>query len=115
MDSASKDLVDEQVYSWLETHKKSGLSYAVLRLLKHKPMWSKDLTEQLTAVTGWQISERALYRLLRRMQKQGLVSHITEAAPRTGADRKVYRLTTEGELFSESIKDELNYLAKLDS
>jgi PadR family transcriptional regulator PadR len=113
MDDALKELVEEQAYSWLEVHKKSALMYVVLRGLSLRAMWSKQLTDWVVAQTGWSISERGLYRVLQRMERQGVIEFTATGAERTGADRKVYRTTEAGELLLQYLNRELAYLAKL--
>jgi DNA-binding PadR family transcriptional regulator len=70
MDEASQELVDEQVYNWVEMHKKSALSFLVLLCLEKNTLWSKDIEEFIRRRTGWNITERGLYRVLHRLQKQ---------------------------------------------
>lgn len=110
MTDQAQELVDEQAYSWLEMHKKSALSYLILKALACQPMWSKDLEQWITAKTGWTVTEKGLYRVLRRLQKQGSIVHTAATAPRTGAERKVYRLTPEGEALLAAIQAELSYI-----
>ena len=110
MNDESQELIDEQAYSWLEMHKKSALSYLVLNALEEKEMWSKDLESWILQKTGWTITEKGLYRVLRRMHKQGNVAFKSEAAARTGAERKVYRMTPEGKVLLRTIHKELTYL-----
>lgn len=109
----NQDLVEEQAYSWTEMHKKSALSYIILTALTKQPMWSKELEHFVVETTGWSISERALYRVLNRMQKQGSIDFSAEAAERTGAERKVYSLSPEGKVLYSALRNELSYLAKL--
>lgn len=111
--SVNQELVDEQAYSWTEMHKKSALSYLILAALKKQPMWSKELEEYIVSITGWSISERALYRVLNRMHKQGSIEFTTESAERTGADRKVYDISAEGKALLAAMHNELTYLAKV--
>lgn len=109
----NQELVDEQAYSWTEIHKKSALSYLILAALQKQPMWSKELEKYITTTTGWSISERALYRVLNRMYKQGSIGFTAESAERTGADRKVYVISPEGKALFAAMQDELAYLAKV--
>lgn len=113
MGTASQELVDEQVYSWTEMHKKSAVSFLILSALKTKDMWSRDLEEWIRQKAGWDLSERSLYRILRRMEKQGSIHFKSESAARTGAERKVYTMTTEGKALLEAMRNELSYLVKL--
>ncbi|MCA9329265.1 PadR family transcriptional regulator [Candidatus Saccharibacteria bacterium] len=113
MSAVNQELVDEQAYSWTEMHKKSALSYLILAALQKQPMWSKELEKHIVTVTGWSISERALYRVLSRMHKQGSIEFTAESAERTGADRKVYAISPEGKALLAAMQDELLYLAKV--
>jgi DNA-binding PadR family transcriptional regulator len=113
MDDESQELVDEQAYSWLEMHKKSALSFLVLCALERQEMWSLDLARWITDKTGWTITEKGIYRVLRRMQKQGSIRFTTKPAARTGAERKVYRITPEGSALLSAIRQELSYIDKV--
>ena len=110
MNSSSQELVDELAYSWLEMHKKSALSYLVLDALSDNALWVKDLEKWIGEKSGWTVHERALYRLLQRLEKQGVIAFKTQAVKRTGAERKVYEITGEGETLLRMIKNELRYL-----
>ncbi len=112
MTTVNQELVDEQVFSWTEMHKKSALSFVILKALSEKPMWSKEIEKYIASLTNWNISERALYRVLNRMQKQGSIEYTSEAAERTGAERKIYAITPEGKAFLNAIQLELGYLTK---
>jgi DNA-binding PadR family transcriptional regulator len=113
MDNSSQELVDELAFSWLEMHKKSALTYLVLVALSSRALWAKGLEAWIAEKSGWSIHERALYRILQRLEKQGVIIYKAEAAERTGADRKVYTITAEGEELLASIKNELQYLKHL--
>lgn len=108
----NQDLVDEQVYSWTEMHKKSAVSFLVLAALATKNMWSKDIGDWIRQTSGWEMSERSLYRVLRRMEKQGSIEFTSEPVARTGAERKVFAITPDGEAILKSIRSELTYLIK---
>lgn len=110
MESSSQELVEELTYSWLEMHKKSALTYLVLRACANNSLWSKELEGWINEKTGWSIHDRALYRMLRRLEHQGLISHRRESALRTGADRKVYSITREGSAILKIMDKELRYL-----
>lgn len=107
------ELVDELVHSWLEVHKKSALSYLILRLLKAEKLWSKDIEMRLRELTGWKLTEKSLYRTLRRMKQQGTIEFESVEAERTGATRKVYSLTPEGEEVLKQMKQHLSYVGKV--
>ena len=111
--SVNQDLVDEQAYAWTEMHKKSALSFLILAGLSEKAMWSKEVEHYITTTSQWNISERALYRVLNRMERQGSIAFSKESAERTGADRKVYSITEDGSALLASLKDELGYLKQI--
>jgi DNA-binding PadR family transcriptional regulator len=73
-------------------------------------MWSRELEKYITNTTGWSISERALYRVLNRMHKQGSIEFTPESAERTGAERKVYAVSSEGKALFTAMQNELRYL-----
>ncbi|MDQ5886371.1 MAG: hypothetical protein QG623_423 [Patescibacteria group bacterium] len=110
MDDVRKELIDEQVYSWLEVHKKSALSYIILLALNDADKWSQQLTEWIYDKTSWTVTEKGLYRILRRMQQTGLVGFKEVSAKRTGAKRKQYHITPEGKVLLSKIKEQLQYL-----
>ena len=113
MDEASQELVDEQVYNWVEMHKKSALSFLVLLCLEKNTLWSKEIEECIHHRTGWNITERGLYRVLHRLQKQGSIEFMATPAVRTGAERKMYTITAEGSALLESMKQSLRYICEL--
>ncbi|MDO5645477.1 MAG: helix-turn-helix transcriptional regulator [Dermabacter sp.] len=96
--------VAHRIDSWVETYKKAMLTPVVLRLVAmHQPVMVATLTEHLTAVTGWQVTERGLYRTVKRLQDIGYLTSENVAAPRTGAKRKELALTSLGEKFLSGI------------
>ena len=107
------EYVQEQLYSWLEMHKKSALTQLVLQSLESKARWSGEIAEWLAALTEWDISEKSLYRTLRRMVKNELITFTLTEAERTGASRKTYELTSDGKLLLSGMKQELSYLRNL--
>ena len=56
----------------------------------------EDRIEGTIPATGWRLTERGLYRTLRRLTSLGLLRVEEVAAPRTGAKRKDYSPTTLG-------------------
>ena len=104
----SAEWVAERIDSWVETYKKAMLTPIVLALVaRSQPTVISDLTEDITALTGWQITERGLYRTVRRLQDSGLLSSTSGDAPRTGAKRKVISLTALGEQLLDGVQQNL--------
>lgn len=96
----SEEWVAGRVESWVETYKKAMLAPVILRLVAiHQPVAVASLTAHLTAVTGWQITQRGLYRTVKRLQDSGLLVGENIDAPRTGAKRKELSLSPLGARF----------------
>ncbi|WP_166980398.1 helix-turn-helix transcriptional regulator [Paramicrobacterium fandaimingii] len=55
-----------------------------------------ELSGHIAEATGWRLTERGLYRTVKRLQDSGLLSSEELDAPRTGAKRKVLVLTALG-------------------
>lgn len=106
-----QELAEEIVARWTESHKKSMLTFIALIGLTHQSMWSKQLETWLHEVTGWEVTERGLHRLLQRMNNLNLIDHRTQASAKSGADRKVYSATEFGRSVASMITTSgLSYL-----
>lgn len=108
MSSGHPDELEEwmngRVESWVEMYKKAMLTPMILRLVAaHQPVTIAALTDHLTAATGWQITERGLYRTVKRLQDSGFLSGQNTDAPRTGAKRKELTLSSLGAQFQAGI------------
>lgn len=101
MNTAHPSEIDEwlegRTSAWVETYKKAMLTPVILRLVqKNQPVTVATLTQELSSTTDWQITERGLYRTVKRLQDSGLITGIDVEAPRTGARRKELSLSTLG-------------------
>jgi poly-beta-hydroxybutyrate-responsive repressor len=68
---------------------------AVLLLLREQPVHGYELLEQLPELTGERVDMGNLYRFLRLLEAEGIVSsHWDDDAP--GPGKRVYELTGEG-------------------
>lgn len=106
--SESEEWVASRIDSWVQTYKKSMLTPVVLRLVAaHQPATIAEIAERVTATTGWQITERGLYRTLKRLQDSGMLISEDVDAPRTGAKRKELTLTSLGSHFLRGINANL--------
>lgn len=81
---------------------------AVLLLLREQPVHGYELLEQLPEVTGERVDMGNLYRFLRVLEADGIVSsRWDDAAP--GPSKRVYELTDEGsallEQWAEALRD----------
>lgn len=101
----SDEWLEELVTQWTEVHKKSMTTLVLLRIIERSaPANADTIRPDFAAATGWELSERAVYRTLRRLAANGLLSTHEESAPKTGAKRKNYALTDLG----------LNYLRAIE-
>ena len=103
-----QEWIDHRVDTWVETYKKSMLTPVTLSLVAtHQPAEISTIAEAVTAATGWQITERGLYRTIKRLQDSGFLESSAVGAPRTGAKRKLLSLTSLGASYLSGIKDNL--------
>ena len=103
-----REWLDHRVESWVETYKKSMLSPVTLSLVaEHQPAEISTIAEAVTSATGWQITERGLYRTIKRLQDSGFLQSTAVDAPRTGAKRKLLSLTALGASYLSGIKNNL--------
>ncbi|MGO0605437.1 PadR family transcriptional regulator [Brevibacterium linens] len=103
-----REWLDHRVESWVETYKKSMLTPITLSLVaKHQPAEISTVAEAVTAATGWQITERGLYRTIKRLQDSGVLVSTAVDAPRTGAKRKLLSITALGAGYLTGIRGHL--------
>lgn len=105
MKDESEEWLDELVRNWTEVYKKSLTTLELLRAVAElAPAPANVIGERITQTTGWRLTERGLYRTLRRLTSLGLLRLEEVAAPRTGAKRKDYSLTTLGTAYLARIE-----------
>lgn len=93
----NEEWVASRIESWVETYKKAMLAPILLRLTAiHQPVTVNALTAHLAATTGWHVTERGLYRTVKRLQDSGLLVSRAVDVLRTGAKRKELSLTPLG-------------------
>lgn len=96
---------DELAASWVEVYKKAATTLALLRLVRqHSPISAHDLAPLYTEVTGWSLSERGLYRTLRRLAQTGALETSKVDVPLTGAKRQDFQLSAVGHAYLERIE-----------
>lgn len=97
--------LDELVTSWVEVYKKSVTTLVLLRIIDDVgPVAASRIGSELTERTGWSLTDRGLYRTLKRLVGMELLAVDSVAVPRTGLRRKDFDLTDLGR----------NYLARLE-
>lgn len=106
MKNETEEWLDELVHSWIEVYKKSITTLELLRAVAElAPASANNIGERFTQATGWSLTERGLYRTLRRLTSFGLL-HVEEVAvARTGAKRKDYSLTSIGSAYLRRIEE----------
>lgn len=102
--SENEEWVSARVDAWVETYKKSMLGPVILGVVAGQPQASvAEVADCIKQATGWQVTDRGLYRTLKRLEDSGLLASTDVDAPRTGAKRKALRLTTLGEQFLKGV------------
>lgn len=103
-----QEWVESRIESWVETYKKSMLTPVILSAVAaRRPATVAGIAADVASRTGWTVTERSLYRSLKRLQDSGFL-HSTEVdAARTGAKRKELTLTREGSQFLAGINASL--------
>lgn len=95
--SADQEWLATRVDTWVETYKKSMLTPVILhQVLVRQPVGVGELADAVEAATGWPLTERGLYRTVRRLQDEDLLASTDVDVPRTGVRRKMLSLTTLG-------------------
>ena len=103
---AEREWLEEMVVSWTEVYKKSATTLVLLKIIKgHGPASIGKIQELFTAQTGWDITERGLYRTLKRLEDAGLLAVEGKKVPRTGAKRKDFSLTAAGDYYLQRITE----------
>lgn len=115
MGNINSEYVEELNDSWLNMFKKSTLIYLVLDSISKKDNWSEEILNRIARVTKWDISPKSIYRTLNRLEKQGLITHELAEGHKTGAKKKLFVLTPEGEAVLGFIKNEIAKLQSLEA
>ena len=99
--------LDELVHSWTEVYKKSMTTLVLLRVIRTEGRASaEEIRPAFTQASGWELTERGLYRTLRRLTSTGLLAVSEVSVPRTGAKRKDFELTKLGVRYLERIENQ---------
>ncbi len=106
--SESEEWLDELLTRWTEVYKKSMTTLVILRLVDEEaPIDVATLVPAFGESTGWTVTERGLYRTMKRLASSGLLHTDEVKVARTGAKRKDYSLTPAGRAYLERIEAEL--------
>jgi DNA-binding PadR family transcriptional regulator len=104
--SETEEWLDELVRSWTEVYKKSVTTLVLMRSVAElAPASASVVGARFTRETGWQLTEQALYRSLRRLTASRLLRVEEVPVARTGARRKDYSPTNLGRAYLARIED----------
>lgn len=106
-------LVNHVRTTWAHSHAKSTLAMLAVMLLQQRPRWAGELRDELCDISGgvFDVDMQTLHRMLRRLDRLGLVhcAEFTSTGP--GAARKVYEATEVGvAVLKAHLKHTLAYL-----
>lgn len=103
-----QEWVEARIESWVDTYKKSMLTPVILSAVAaRQPATVAGIAADVASRTGWTITERSLYRTLKRLQDAGFLHGADVEAARTGAKRKNLSLTSVGSQFLRGISASL--------
>jgi DNA-binding PadR family transcriptional regulator len=110
----TEEWLEELVERWAEVYKKSMTTLVLLQIIRERaPVDAAAIAPAFTSATGWSLTERGLYRSLRRLSTSGLLAVTEVPAARTGATRKEYQLTPVGAHYLERIEGAtINHIPK---
>lgn len=98
----------ELARSWVEVYKKSATTLALLRIVcADGPISAAAIAPRFAETTGWTLTDRGLYRTLRRLADSGVLSLEKVDVARTGAKRQDFALTPVGRAYLDRIEREL--------
>ncbi|WP_193105076.1 PadR family transcriptional regulator [Brachybacterium sp. FME24] len=99
---------EELARSWVEVYKKSATTLALLRIIRtHGPASAAEIAPLFADATGWTLTERGLYRTLRRLTDSNVLEVEKVDVARTGAKRQDFALTSVGIAYLARIEREL--------
>lgn len=99
---------EELARSWVEVYKKSATTLALLRIIRETgPIAAAGIAPRFVEATGWTLTDRGLYRTLRRLAESGVLDSEKVEVARTGAKRQDFSLTAVGRAYLERIEGEL--------
>ena len=82
--------------NWTNQLRKGVLELCILNDIRNRKMYGYEIIRRLRKIEGLIISEGAIYPILSRLKRQGLVeTSIQESSE--GPPRKYYKLTKQGE------------------
>ena len=95
---------------WVSQLKRGVLEYSVMLLVKTKSMYGYELIAALNKYGVLSTSEGTLYPLLKRIEKENLITATWKETTPGTPPRKYYDLTEEGKSFLDMMNHEWNSL-----
>ena len=81
--------------NWTNQLRKGLLELCILNDIRHRKMYGYEIVRKLGRVEGLIINKGAIYPILRRLRRNGLVKIFMQDSPE-GPTRKYYKLTEKG-------------------
>ena len=82
--------------NWTNQLRKGVLELCILNDIRNRKMYGYEIVRRLREIEGLIISEGAIYPILSRLRRQGLVETSIKESP-DGPARKYYKLTKQGD------------------
>lgn len=82
--------------NWTSQLRKGMLELCILNDIRNRKMYGYEIVRRMREIEGLIISEGAIYPILSRLKRQGLVETFSMESP-DGPARKHYKLTKQGE------------------
>ena len=82
--------------NWTNQLRKGMLELCILNDIRNRKMYGYEIVRRLRRIEGLIISEGAIYPILSRLKRQGLVATSIQESS-SGPARKYYKLTQRGE------------------
>ena len=82
--------------NWTNQLRKGVLELCILNDIRNRKMYGYEIVKRLREIEGLIISEGAIYPILSRLRRQGMVETSIKESP-DGPARKYYKLTKQGE------------------
>ncbi len=82
--------------NWTNQLRKGVLELCILNDIRNRKMYGYEIVRRMRKIEGLIISEGAIYPILSRLKRQGLVETTIQESP-DGPARKYYTLTKQGE------------------
>ncbi len=81
--------------NWTNQLRKGVLELCILNDIRNRKMYGYEIVRKFCKIEGMIISEGAIYPILRRLRRNGLVETFMQDSPE-GPTRKYYKLTEKG-------------------